>query len=481
MPPKLRRPAAAKGAGKAAPVRGARVVRGLRRPAGVAVEERVQDTEAQFLGGEFVEASQAPVRQLSAGILLVVEGEYWGGQCTVCGKIQGMKIRGPADIEVTLGAEGTTNEELLKWVSGNPGQPLRVHLCGERCEAKVEANDLIHAKRVRVKKKEGEEGWSENLKGTVDELAVLRRDVQGDRPAPEEKDRPKEKKKTKKKKKKERKERSSTSGSGEKAKSKGQKRRVVSQKDLVVVYGTTGLDPDPRIRKRLLKRVKRKLKKKKGSSADSTGSSLEGSSQESSLDSSESGQVFEETQKVRSIARKAPGLLTYGMVKEMQRQLLTSAGTLWSTERDAVPPIALQYYRGQLSNRLSGGAAREALTLSWALDLALQGKMAQTADCLSQRLKSLELVAGGATWSVAQRVEVVPMERARLSSRAEAQAAAKEDKEELKTRQMSKGKDKGKGDFSPGLWRAGSKGDQKGKERGKGKKGGEKEENKRNS
>ena len=118
--------------------------------------------------------------------------------------------------------------------------------------------------------------------------------------------------------------------------------------------------------------------------------------------------------------------------------------------------------------------AREALTLSWALHLALHGKMAQTADCLSQRLKSLELVAGGASWSVSQRVEIVPRERRRLSSRAEAQAAAKEDTEEQKTRLMSKGKEKGKGEVASSTWRMEGKSEQKGKDQGKGKKGADK-------
>ena len=85
--------------------------------------------------------------------------------------------------------------------------------------------------------------------------------------------------------------------------------------------------------------------KKKGSSAESTGSSLEESSSESSLDSSESSQVFEEMQKVRTIARKAAGLLTYGMVKE-NAESEAVAGTLWIVSASH----ALQYYRTQLGN-----------------------------------------------------------------------------------------------------------------------------------
>ena len=456
---------------------------GLRRPAAEADqlegERGATSEEEKFIAGELVIASKAPVHCLLQGTSLVVEGEYWRSPCKLCGVIKSLQIRSPSDLEVCLRVEGTTHEELLKWVTGNPSVPLRVHLCGEACEAKLDAKDLVHAKQVRLKKKEDEGTWADNLKGTVDELAALRREAEGVEPEKREDELKKEKKK--KKKKKARREKSSESSSQGPDKAKGAKRRLSSQKELAAVYGSTGLDPDCRVRKRLLRRWKKKMKKKKESSSGSSGSSLEGSSQASILNSSDSGQVFEETHKVRRLARKAPGLLTFSMVKEMQRQLLTEAGTLWNTEKASVPPIALQYYRAQLGPRLSGGASREALTLCWALDMALQGKMAQVADCLSQRLKSLEMMAGGASWMVSQRVEIVPPERGRLSSRAEAQAAAKEEKLEIKTRQMTKGKEKGKTDPGAGPWRPSGKGDQKGKERGKGKKGNEKEEGKRNS
>ena len=483
MAPKLRRPAAAKPVAKPAPRRGAGVHLGLRRPAGEAEPREAVSgdlaEEEKFIAGELVSASKAPVRRLGQGTLLVAEGEYWSSPCKLCGVVKNLLIRGPSDLEVRLQVEGTTHEELLKWVTGNPGVPLRLHLCGEGCDAKLDAKDLVHAKRLRLKRRENEEDWTENLKGAIDELAVLRREAEEAEPAKRKEESKKEKKK--KKKKKARGEKSSDSSSLPRDKTKGQKRKLSSQKGLEAVYGSTGLDPDPRVRKRLLRRLKKKMKKKKDSSSGSSGSSLEGSSQASTLNSSESGQVFEETHKVRRLARKAPGLLTFSMVKEMQRQLLTAAGTLWDTEKTAVPPVSLQYYRSQLAPRLSGGASREALTLSWALDLALQGKMAQAADCLSQRLKSLEMIAGGASWAVSQRVEVVPPERGRLSSRAEAQEAAREEKQESKTRQMTKGKEKGKTDTGAGAWRPSGKGDQKGKDRGKGKKGSEKEESKRSS
>lgn len=129
---------------------------------------------------------------------------------------------------------------------------------------------------------------------------------------------------------------------------------------------------------------------------------------------------------------------------------LDGDGVVWDQEKSQVPLLALQYYRSYLMGRFHGGAAREALTLPWAMDLILQGKIAQTADCMTQRLKCLEMTSAGSSWMVSQRVEVVPPERGQLSSRAEAQAAAKENKEELKAWGLGKGKRKGQGRARPG-------------------------------
>ena len=158
MAPKLRRPAAAKGAAKAASKAAVVGPKRFRRPAGAGLEGEAArgaaSVEDRFLAGELLKASQAPVRPLSVGILLVVEGEYWGGDCKLCGAIQSVRTRGPTDVELSLAPEGTTHEELLKWVSGNPGKQLRIHLCGGKCDAKVEAHDLIHAKKVKSQDEE---------------------------------------------------------------------------------------------------------------------------------------------------------------------------------------------------------------------------------------------------------------------------------------------------------------------------------------
>ena len=115
-----------------------------------------------------------------------------------------------------------------------------------------------------------------------------------------------------------------------------------------------------------------------------------------------------------------------------------------------------------MMNRLSGGVSREFATLSWVGDLLLQGRASEAMDCLMQRLKSLELTAGGMNWSTSQKLELVPPPTASIGSRSEIQVAKKEAKLDLQALPAAlpgeKGKTKGK-----------EKGREKGKEKGKGK------------
>ena len=157
----FRRPAASKAAAKERPRFGDRGRAALRRPAGVGGEgETIED---RFKTGELIEASKAPLGQLTHGTPLVAEGEYWGAPCKVCGVIRTLKIKGAGDVELEVKAEGTDHEDLLKWNSENPETLLRVHLCGDSCPSKVEAKDLIHARKVRLKKQEDEGGLTENM------------------------------------------------------------------------------------------------------------------------------------------------------------------------------------------------------------------------------------------------------------------------------------------------------------------------------
>ena len=426
------------------------------------------------MNGEEVEANLAPLGRLVQGTPVVVVVEYRQEGCRLCGTVQGLQVRHVGDVELQLTGEGTESESLLKWITGHPTVPVRVHLCGSTCPNKVDAEGLVHATKIRQKQRSDEGGWSENLREGRDENAELRREAMAlqEKEAKEKEraDQKRDDKKTKKKKK-EKKKRSSSTGGSSRKKVRSSRKRVNSRKELKDVFGSTGLDPNYKVRRKLVKALKKKLKRKKEESTSGDSSSIDGSGESSDQGSSEDEGIFGDTHKVRVVARRAPGVLAESTIREMQSQLLTAAGTVWDQEKGEVPAVALQYYRNHLAPLLSGGASREALTLCWSLDLALQGKVANTVDCLAQRLKSLQLTANGGSWRVSQRVEVVPPERGQLTSRAETQAAAKEDKEEQKTRALAKGKEKGKSESSGAgaPWRYGQKGETKGLDKGKGK------------
>ena len=54
---------------------------------------------------------------------------------------------------------------------------------------------------------------------------------------------------------------------------------------------------------------------------------------------------------------------------------------------------------------------REALHLSYSLDLGLQGRIPELMDVLGQRLKALESQTSGKHWTVTTQFELVPEEQ----------------------------------------------------------------------
>ena len=123
-------------------------------------------------------------------------------------------------------------------------------------------------------------------------------------------------------------------------------------------------------------------------------------------------------------------MLTANAVASMQRSLLSQQGDLLEGEKKAVPAVVLMYYRQQLQSKLSGGIAREALTLSYIADLLLRGQPASASDVIVQRLKALDLQSSQIPWSVAQRVELAPKEGVALAGRVETTEAARQSRAE---------------------------------------------------
>ena len=315
MPPR-RRPA---GALEEAPPRRGGAVR--RRPAAREAGEpeaegelrgealRLASTGASFERGEKVKCEEVPLEVFRRGLPICLEGVYWGARAMVAGLVEDLYIRTPKDVGLHVKAQGTTEETLLKWATGHPGLKLRVHLCGDKCPEKLEAEDLIHG--TIVSKRTGEDDpWMANL---IEEVArpespraapllVGEREEGGGRgssakvAAEEEKSEAKRKKKKRK--------RSEERGRSPEKKSKEKiDLKAGARKELKEVFGGTGLDPDPRFRRRYAVKAQKKTKRKKKDSY-STGSS---SSDETTT--SESVEVFEEQQKVRRLSKRAPGVL----------------------------------------------------------------------------------------------------------------------------------------------------------------------------
>lgn len=462
-----------------------------RRPA-AAVETEDHNPEYRFNEGKQVISELVGPFAWTPDLLVSFEGSYWGAPCKFAGLVKSYGREGEVQ-ELVILLTGTTSERLQAWGSKQKDKRFRVHLCSNKCSGERIADDLGHGHLVQKIPPDLEEPWMKSLEGG-DELPDLRHALgvgpedeskslgssgspSRDKKHKKKKDRRK-KKEIKKDKKDERKGKEKSAPDLERKKrrregSSESRVKVLAQKDLAAVFGHTGLDPSPSLRKKIRRKVRRATQKGKKKSSSSTSSS-----KSSSLESE--NHLFNETKKVKLIARKAPGALAAQAIDEMKESLLTASGQMWGQEESSVPPLVVHYFRSVLRHRMSGGVAREGLTLSLIADLALQGRIAQSLDVLFQRLKSMELTAGGADYRVSQRIELAPLELDMVASSAERKEAVQESQTEWKLRQQSsKGEDrdphgkgkkgewkggKGKGSWNDGKddWR--KKGDEKGKE-----------------
>lgn len=494
MPPKLRRPAgvlrvaakalakaaAAKAKGKARPKpkagpKGAAKARGRRdrrrrggEPPAEAGGVDPEFNQEDFLRGAEVAPLAVPLKEWRKGLKLVlVEATYWEEKVQVSGVLERIEFYGDS-VAAFVDALGTTGESLVRWKGKFPGKLLEVHFCHKDC-GKVSKDGLVHCEKLKLLKPEAEEPWMKNLSGMdpareEDELAELRRrsgEVGLGAEAPrkkggigsssgsEESSKGKKAKKKKKRKKK------------EERKALKEKRKINGTKGLAAVFGSTGLDPDPEARKRAVKKAKKLAKKKGKRSTSSSGS-------RTSEDSSWSGEggasvIFGQEVRTKTIWQKVPGALTGATLHQMQTALVQQSGQPWDVSREAMPPIFTQYWKAVLDGKSSRPMSREMHTLSFIVDLLLQGKPAAACDVATQRLKSLEQVCGGGDYRVAQRQELVPLEHQSMSSTTETLEASRLQREEIRAKAAATGK---------GYWERGrSKGDSEFWVKGKDKKG----------
>ena len=125
-----------------------------------------------------------------------------------------------------------------------------------------------------------------------------------------------------------------------------------------------------------------------------------------------------------------------------------------------------QYACPVLTSGMQGPLVRE--TIHWSILLLLAGKIASAADLACQRLKTLEAACRGVKPEVLRAMELVPPEKASLSSTGELWRVGCHASEESKVFNRVGGRDSEKGKFK-GKEKDRDRGD-KGKDKGKGKK-----------
>ena len=154
------------------------------------------------------------------------------------------------------------------------------------------------------------------------------------------------------------------------------------------------------------------------------------------------------------ISKKIPGALTRHALEEISRLLVEALG---DEKGEQLRALFLKYgrlHRFTKNQNISPGQKREVLTLVHGLDRLVQRDFLGCADLLVQRLKAIELVLNGASWQVAQNIEIVPLDQERISSVAEAQEAAKVFKTDFKVQRDPEGRGERKDHKGKG-WRKG--------------------------
>lgn len=420
MPPKLRRPAAA----RAAVVRG----RGLRRPAKSG--EEVADKEEGTLVASALTLEQC--RGLKD--IVTLTGTYWEATVQAALRVKEVYIK---EGELWFRAEvlGTRNETLLRWASEKSQRVIEVHLCPDGCLGGPHAEGVLHMRSFQ-KLGADREAWMSNMlpeephRERDDELVELREDQRRLRSPPPRRrgdgreDRPPsvssgEKEKLARQK-----------GKDKKKKKKRKELKVESQKEVKAVFGHTGLDPDPAIRRRFRRRAARVVKRKSKETSDSSSSSSASSPSEMRGDPS----LFGASSRVQLVAKKLPGSLGAAAVEEIAENLVTAEGGLWETHSGSLPPLFMRYYKHHLAARMSPAMSREAHTLCQALDLLMRGKVAEGVDLCAQRVKSLEMMANGCHYTVSQQQELLPRDGITISTTAEFQEAARRAREDGRAR-----------------------------------------------
>ena len=201
---------------------------------------------------------------------------------------------------------------------------FRVHVCGPTCDQKRSNQDiLIHLISFKKVPPPGERKWEENLKDTDENPELRRRQeewvAQQKAAEGDHRDSSHSRASSKKKKKKRSKEK--------KARKKAQQGRIggktVAKKKLVDLYSGTGLDPDPKVRRKLQRQMRKRLKRGKGSTSTSSSTSS------GTSEGKEDDELLEDRSKIQKLADHGPGLLAAAVIRNMKPFVVQTTGGTW--------------------------------------------------------------------------------------------------------------------------------------------------------
>lgn len=374
--------------------------------------------------------------------ILLKQADYFGRKVDLCGIACGVRVAG-REVFLDFKATGVQDDLLLRALTGKADRMMEVHVCQADCSRTLEGELMVHGDVFKEVTRD-EEPWFSNVEavipsghheGEVDELARLREEARGVEGPPRG---PEKRKKEKKDKKTPKEERAAKAAKEDKESGRESEGDEPDRKPLDLMFGGTGLDPDSKRRRKIMKKArkvgqgkKRKKKKKSGSSGSKSSRS---SSSRSSGDEEPGAALFTSDKKVKVVWRRYPGALTAASLAEAKERLLTASGSLWDKDRRSLPPLFVYYSRQHIMGGMSPPMAQETLTISLALDLIIQGRAASAADVLSQRIKALECLSRGSHWTMARQLELCRTDQTGIAEEGEALAAAKgaRDEERLK-------------------------------------------------
>ena len=456
-------------------LRGQTRERAREEPAPVAGEGRKEEVGKTFEEGTLVPCHQVPLEVLRKRLPVEASGTYWGQSGGISGLVQGVHVRSKEDVEVEVVVQGTnlpgTHLEVGLRVrrqgDENPhvrGEvrrphrsrqlpPRRVHSCQDR-------------RRPAVDDEPGSRGRRKE-EGAIRETSYRRGEERGER---------EEERKGSRKKQREGPQSKAEEAQEQWERFKGGQRE---EEDLLERGGQEGAEGRVRRhRGRSRPPLPPKVRSQGSQKGEEKGEGYllrhQFRLQARGQQREERGAVWRGAEDSPNGASSARGVDLCCLPRHPELPVDRNGG-VWNPEEGVIPPIACQYYRQCMQQRLQGGQAWEALTVAWTLDVLLQGRVSEACDTLTQRFKSLEMSGAGASWAISQKV--VPPEKPVLSSRPEMREAIRENREEQKTRSEA-ARPKGKGDSGSSSWREEDRG--KGREaKGKGKKGKEKGEGKR--